>query len=290
MSSCCPQTIMAEETTYSEITDFQERLMLFNIYVVGSMEILLSIQMLYSLIKMYRKHNLDQDGYYIYGIMFGITLTVSSTLFFLIRLLSNDLILPIDQLYTNHVNLNIVSLIGCVIVLLWLMIKISLYFGFTFIYLSVFEKEKIDLCLRILMTFIGLCTMIYMIEYIISDLTSESLSKICRTQTRGVYMVNVIIIYNSANSVSIYLMLTAFVAFITDFVFIFTLLYRFIANATIAEKYYFQGIKGCVLICISSIVPISTAIIAILGLNTQYLMALGDIQVIIDIILFVPNV
>ena len=271
-----------EEMAYSEITDPQERMMLFNVYVIGSMGILLSIQMLYSLSKTYKKLNDDQDIYYIYAVIFGITLTICSTLFFLIRLLSNDLILPIDQLFTNHIG--IMSMIDSIIILLWLMIKICLYFGFTFIYLSIFEKERVDVCLRILMTFITICTVIYMIEYLINDLMSVSSEEICLTSKRGIYIINVVIMYTSSdnNHISMSIMLTAFVAFLTDFVYIFTLLYRFIANAATHEKYYFQGIKGMVLICISSIVPISTAIITVFNLNLQYL--LGNMQVLIDII------
>ena len=265
---------MAEEeaeSTYTQITETQERLMIFSIYIVGSMGILLSIQMLYSLSKSFKRLR-NRDNNYDYALRFGVTLIIASLLFFLIRLLSNDLILPIHELIAK--NIGLVSMIDSIVIILWLIIKISVYFGFTFLYLSMFNKPKIDIWLRILMTFTVLSAIIYMVEYLVDDLLNDNQDEIVISKHRNICMINIILMY-STTSTSI--MLTALVAFVTDFIYTLFLLYRFISSAAQTEKAYFDGIKGCVLLCISSIPPIFTAMVVIFELDSQYLM--GNIGV-----------
>merc|ERR1711977_762438 len=97
----------------------------------------------------------------------------------LLKMVSNDLIMPIDEFLINHIKFS--SLMDSFVAILWAAAKISFYFGSTFIYISLFKKDKIDSLLIKLMVLTIIATFISALLYLLDDVLSVSLKEISYT-------------------------------------------------------------------------------------------------------------
>eukprot|EP01084_Bolivina_argentea_P116937 207710_1 len=263
---------------YAKLTDAQERMTMFDIYVMGTAGITLSVIMLYSYISSKKVlETFKNNRYYTAAINCGILLSISSMIVYILKLLSNDFIIPIDQFIVN--NFNIVSMIDSCEIIVWSIAKLSFYYGFTFIYLSLAQKEKIDTYLRIVMVFIFIATFAYCTLYFVDDLLIQSSKEISVTEKRSIFVVSVTS-HNVENSITV--TITAMIAMISDFIFIAILLYKYISGIQHNNNSHAYAAKGIILLSISSIVFLLTMITVVLRSDIRYL--IDNIQIITDTI------
>eukprot|EP01084_Bolivina_argentea_P036743 67945_1 len=275
-----------DTSVYSQITDTEERMLIFNNYVTGSIGMTLSALLLYSYMQIHLKtgsnsHTATENKYFGHAIKCGASVAIGSFLYYFINLfLCNDLVLPMD--FKN--NFDIVSILDSFLVIICAGTKVSFYYGFTFIYLSLFKKEKIDKLLVVIMVFTLIAAFTCSVLYTMGDIMVQSVKEISITETRGIMMVTTI---NS--EMSDIVASSIIIAFLADIIFISVLLYRFISAAKHAQSV----IKGVVLFSISSIVwfVYLFSLFNVLDADFKYLidsvwMVVDSVWMVIDSVLF----
>eukprot|EP01084_Bolivina_argentea_P125246 221930_1 len=135
------------------------------------------------------------------------------------------------------------------VLIFWSMTKVSMYYGFTFIYLSLFKKDKIDVYLRIFMVFIFIATLSYVTVYFIDDLMSSSLKEISVTKKRSIYIASLI---NAGTSLSV--AIVGAIAILSDLIYVGVLIYSYIKQVKQTNKNHSDAIKAVILLSISTTV------------------------------------
>ena len=226
-----------ELSQYTQISENEERMVIVDYYVIGTIAATLSTLILFSMTKVNR--NTD-NKYYRYAIICGIISATSATIFFSIRILfCTDLIFP----YNYAKNVNIATLLDSFLFIFWTIGKIAFYFGFTYLYLSLFQKDKIDILLKILMVVvvIGICT--YMIMYFTLDVMTTEFDEIFVGAKRGIFGVMTVHV-DETPSIAAFM-----IAIVAEFALAIVLTYRFYSKGTkLGDR---NGTKGIVLLVIS---------------------------------------
>ena len=125
------------------IQDNEERMAIFNVFIVGTVALTLSSITLCSfskkllIIKRSTKYDIvSHDKYTKHGLQFGLTSSICVILFFALKMCCNDLIFAI-----NTENQYFKTIFSSISTLLYAIEKLSFYGGVTFYYHSSFKKQ-----------------------------------------------------------------------------------------------------------------------------------------------------
>eukprot|EP01084_Bolivina_argentea_P075148 136247_1 len=159
----------------------------------------------------------------------------------------SSLIIPTEEFMTN--NLKFVTMIDSIVFILWLIFKVLFYYGFTFLYLSIFEEQnKIDNYVKFMMVFVFIMTFTYGILMIVDDIQMTSDEEISITEKYGIYVP----LGTNCLFGSVAVEIISGIMILTDFTYVSVLIYRFVSGVKRLNNYYTQSIKGIILLCISS--------------------------------------
>jgi len=259
---------MATEDNFLSITDTQTRLWIFDTYVFGGIGIAASIMMLCSLTSIKKRHS------YHYNAAINCNIASATCLLFyiLFKLISNDLVFPITHSLVNHdLYTAIMATLFCV---LWLIHKLLFYYGFTLLYVALFEKETIETKFKVMMVLLFVATMANGLAYLIDDILVDTAYDIGRTETYGIYLTN--IFPDPAISIEI----IASIALIIDLQYVTYLIYCFISESKRVGRGYPIAKKAGVLLSISSAVFIVVTIGTALDSDSKFLV--DNVQLMVD--------
>eukprot|EP00483_Globobulimina_turgida_P004355 UN04364 len=110
---------------HSLITEEQERMMIFDVYIIGTVGITIALMVIYSLVN----NDKDDSKYYKYAIRCGITQSIALIVWYLLKLLLNDLVIPSDEFMKN--NISFASICYSFETFAWSIAIISFYYGYT---------------------------------------------------------------------------------------------------------------------------------------------------------------
>lgn len=230
----------SDSSGYTLISDTQERYSIFDIYMTCTIGATLSVLMLSTLTSLLNHANTNRQSinttYYRYAIICGIFSSLSALLFYLFRFVSTDLILPTNFLMND---VNIASLWDAFMMLNWTMEKIAFYYGFSYLYLSLTNKNSMDVLLKIMLILFVIAIMINSICYFTNDLMTSELTEISHGEKRGIYAV----LLANAN-LPLYVLIVCMIGLLIDVFIVILLIYRFNLN---------KNRKGIVLLSISSL-------------------------------------
>ena len=236
---------MASDTSgYFVLNDLEERLIIFDIYIIGTIGLTLAIIMLYSLICMRRESKTKSlNKYYRYAITCGIISCISYIILYVIRILSTDLIFPVN--FAD--NINGATIIDSFIFIFWGLEKLFFFYGFSLLYCSLYSKKEIGNLLGSMMAIYGITLIFYEIYLFVSDIMTTELNEISHGENRGIY----VIITTNNNEPPVPVLIVAAIAIITDSCMEILLIYRFYVNGI--KNGDNNGTKGVVLLLISFI-------------------------------------
>ena len=250
---------MAEDSMaaeYSEMTDTQERLMIIDIYIISTIGATLSILMLYSLIKKKStSYPKSTDKYYQYAINSAIISCAAALTTYLVKIIfSTDLVFAINY----SANIEIATTIDAFICLFSAIEKIAFYFGFAFIYSSIYSPQSMDYGLIIMMVIFAVATSGYTLFYFVADLWTSNLDEISVGAKRGIHAV---LPFGSDDS-STAVMISGGVGMFADGVMTCVLIYKYFSQN--------NGRKGAILLCISFLFWVVFGVINMADIDMKY--------------------
>ena len=255
---------MASESEYSTITETQERLIIVDCYIISSIGLTLTILILYSLTNLRRKYKRSISYKYDrLAVICGMISCITAITIFLIKILfTTDLILPLN--YSK--NINIATTLDTFILIFWVTEKLTFYYGFAFLYASLFSKGSMDNLLKITMVLFGVIAILNMIFYLIFDVNTAELNEISVGEKRGIYAILPI-----SDDESETVKIAAGIGILADFIMVILLIYKFWANGT--RKGNKNGSKGIVLLCISWVLMMVFFISNVANFDIKFLIA-----------------
>eukprot|EP01083_Nonionella_stella_P075933 206675_1 len=268
-----------DTSRYSQITEPQERLIIGDIMIISSIGFTISFMILYSLIHVYRSLNGYRDiRYYAPAVRYCIVSSIGSMMYFVLKICSNDLVVPIHAFITN--NTRFISIVDSLLVGSVCASKISAYLGFALVYLATFRKPRMDAILKILLVFVCGANLGYFIAYLYNDISVFSMTEIGVTPKRHVYVP-----YPAYTSQ--WIQFIGLVSIIFDFLFLSTLLSCYMVAGRCSTNDYHQkanGVRGVVLVCCSIIVLAMVTAVNMLDNNVKYLVQFDSCPVLADLI------
>eukprot|EP01084_Bolivina_argentea_P082450 149293_1 len=238
----------AVERDYSQVSDLEGKLMLFDFFVIGSVAITLSI-IICALLRSELKSFNENNPYYVYAIKTAL-ISVSCTLFIYIlkMFFMNNLFVSWD--YTSDTN--VITCIDSIIVSLKTISKVAFYFGFTYIIQSIFyapNSETLSLPLKIWMIFVAIATATCIIIKLVADITENEDKEIGIIETYNIYVIMYLIIAGERIA-----QFAAATIGILDIVYFIILGYFYVVKLRKVDVSQDNGAKGLILVFISCVV------------------------------------
>eukprot|EP01084_Bolivina_argentea_P254773 428382_1 len=270
-----------EPSGFSELSDTAERFFIFDVFAMGSIGFATAFYIFLILKGESSKTQANivsnlSNMYYGYAIKCAMISVTCSIIIFLIKIFFiNNLLIPWNFEADNH----FASVIDSIYASFMAIGKSFFYFGFTFNLASLMfikTNKSMSTFIKMLMICMILAVVILCIVWIITDASSYSKKEIGITETFG-FHISMFVGHQGANLVIIVIFLI-----IVDSVYFIILLYRYTAllRRDMRDDDKDNGVKGVILITISSIVWYINVTMIALDLDSKYLFT--SFQIIVD--------